>query len=50
MKFKYEDHEYNTFAAECYEEMIIEMVNEKLKTISQGIDEALDRLAEEDDE
>jgi len=39
--------EFDLFFVECYEEMIIDRVNEKLKTFSQGIDDALDRMEEE---
>jgi len=38
---------FEMFFVECYEEMIIERVNQKLKTFSQGLDEALDKMEED---
>lgn len=40
----FDDLELRCFFAECYEELVIERVNEKLKSWSEGLDDALDQL------
>ena len=46
---EYSDEDFRMFFQECYEEkIIVDMINKKLKTWSDGLDEALDKIEKDE--
>jgi len=48
-KMEYSDEDFRMFFQECYEEkIIVDMISKKLKTWSDGLDEALDKIEKDE--